>query len=132
GAVGRLLSAVRAMEGAGVRPAVVVLLGPDDPYAVEQITRHADAIPVIGLDLPAGEWTPDALGKSAEEQRDRLEQIARALAPTHSFRGWPTESATSLWHPYTPLRTADPPLPVVAADAEFLTLADGRRVIDGI
>src|SRR6185369_14555018 len=38
----------------------------------------------------------------------------------------------SIWHPYTSLATADDPLPVVGADAEFLSLADGRRLIDGI
>ena len=36
-----------------------------------------------------------------------------------------------VWHPYTSLRAADP-LPVVAAEGEFLELADGRRVIDAV
>jgi adenosylmethionine-8-amino-7-oxononanoate aminotransferase len=38
----------------------------------------------------------------------------------------------SVWHPYTSLRPSAEPLPVVAAEAEFLHLADGRRVIDAI
>jgi adenosylmethionine-8-amino-7-oxononanoate aminotransferase len=37
-----------------------------------------------------------------------------------------------VWHPYTSLRPSAEPLPVVAAEAEFLQLADGRRVIDAI
>jgi adenosylmethionine-8-amino-7-oxononanoate aminotransferase len=39
-----------------------------------------------------------------------------------------------VWHPYTPLdrRATTPPLHVVAADGPWLTLADGRRLLDGI
>src|SRR5262249_18406006 len=37
-----------------------------------------------------------------------------------------------VWHPYTALREADPPLVCVGAKDEFLELADGRRTIDGI
>jgi adenosylmethionine-8-amino-7-oxononanoate aminotransferase len=134
GAVGRSLSAARAMEGAGVRPAAVVLLGPDDPYAVGQVGRHGGGIPVIGLDVPAGEWTPNAIAGGAASQRVRLEQIVKVLAacPTSGGRPIGSPHPPAVWHPYTPLRTPDPPLPVVAADAEFLTLADGRRVVDGI
>ncbi|MGL6094811.1 MAG: adenosylmethionine--8-amino-7-oxononanoate transaminase, partial [Fimbriiglobus sp.] len=40
--------------------------------------------------------------------------------------------ARFVWHPYSSLRPTVPPLPVVAADAEFLHLADGRRVIDAV
>jgi adenosylmethionine-8-amino-7-oxononanoate aminotransferase len=38
----------------------------------------------------------------------------------------------AVWHPYTSLRDPDPPLVSVGAEAEFLHLRDGRRVIDGI
>ena len=37
-----------------------------------------------------------------------------------------------LWHPYAPMPAPVPPLPVVAAEGVRLTLADGRRVIDGM
>ncbi|HEV8629975.1 MAG TPA: adenosylmethionine--8-amino-7-oxononanoate transaminase [Thermoanaerobaculia bacterium] len=37
-----------------------------------------------------------------------------------------------VWHPYTQMATAPPPLPVVAAEGAWLILADGRRVLDGI
>jgi adenosylmethionine-8-amino-7-oxononanoate aminotransferase len=43
-----------------------------------------------------------------------------------------TRDAAYIWHPYTPLRPANPPLPVVSAQAEFLHLADGRRLIDAV
>jgi adenosylmethionine-8-amino-7-oxononanoate aminotransferase len=40
--------------------------------------------------------------------------------------------ARTIWHPYTSLRDPEPPLPVVSAQDEFLYLADGTRLIDGI
>ena len=132
GAVGRTLAAVTALDRHGLRPAAVVLLGPPDGYAEEQIARHADGIAVVGLRPPDGEWTAATLRLAAEHQRERISSALPNQCPT-PFRGDPGGvAASAVWHPYTPLRAADPPLPVVAADAEFLTLADGRRVIDGI
>ncbi len=37
-----------------------------------------------------------------------------------------------LWHPYSPMPAADPPLPVVSAEGVRLRLADGRELIDGM
>ena len=37
-----------------------------------------------------------------------------------------------LWHPYAPMPSALPAVPVVSAAGTTLTLADGRRVIDGM
>src|SRR6185369_16952657 len=45
---------------------------------------------------------------------------------------WQDRDRHCVWHPYSALQGADEPLAVVAAEDEFLTLADGRRVIDGI
>lgn len=45
---------------------------------------------------------------------------------------WQTESARHLWRPYTQMKTAPPPLPVVGAEGVHLTLADGRRLVDGV
>jgi adenosylmethionine-8-amino-7-oxononanoate aminotransferase len=71
--------------------------------------------------------------------------VVRAVARFHGRGGRGTESrgATRIadwldadrrcvWHPYTRLDDADEPLAVVGADAEFLHLADGRRIVDGI
>jgi len=37
-----------------------------------------------------------------------------------------------LWHPYTQMKTAPAPLPVVRAEGVYLYTADGRRLLDGI
>jgi adenosylmethionine-8-amino-7-oxononanoate aminotransferase len=134
GAVGRTLAAVRAMAGVGLRTAAVVLIGPDDPFAAEQIGRHTDGLPVIGLRPPAGVWTPGTLAAAVTGQRGGLEAVRAAVAEGRPVPPEPLldADARTVWHPYTPLRTPDAPLPVVAARDEFLTLADGRQLIDGI
>jgi adenosylmethionine---8-amino-7-oxononanoate aminotransferase len=38
----------------------------------------------------------------------------------------------TVWHPYTQMLTAPPPLPVVRAEGVYLYLEDGRRILDGI
>ena len=37
-----------------------------------------------------------------------------------------------LWHPYTQMLTAPPPLPIVRAQGVYLYTEDGRRILDGI
>ena len=37
-----------------------------------------------------------------------------------------------VWHPYTQMRTAPPPLPVVGGKGVFLYTEDGRTILDGI
>jgi adenosylmethionine-8-amino-7-oxononanoate aminotransferase len=45
---------------------------------------------------------------------------------------WQTNALTHLWPPYTQIKTAEPPLPVVRTDGTHIHLADGRVLIDGI
>jgi adenosylmethionine-8-amino-7-oxononanoate aminotransferase len=45
---------------------------------------------------------------------------------------WLALDRAHVWHPYTQMQTAEPPLPVVRAAGAWLELADGRRVLDGI
>ncbi len=52
---------------------------------------------------------------------------APAAAPA-----WLDADRRHVWHPYTQMQTAPPPLPVVRAEGVYLHLADGRRVLDGI
>jgi adenosylmethionine-8-amino-7-oxononanoate aminotransferase len=51
----------------------------------------------------------------------------RALVPDWLSTGWP-----HIWLPYTQMKTAALPLPVVATKGTRLWLADGRELIDGI
>jgi adenosylmethionine-8-amino-7-oxononanoate aminotransferase len=37
-----------------------------------------------------------------------------------------------VWHPYTQMQTAPPPLPVVRGEGVYLFTEDGRRLLDGI
>ena len=37
-----------------------------------------------------------------------------------------------LWHPYTQMQSAPPPLPIVRAEGVYLYTEDGRRILDGI
>jgi len=45
---------------------------------------------------------------------------------------WLRLDRAHVWHPYTQMKVADPALPVVCAEGAWLTLAGGRRLLDGI
>jgi len=45
---------------------------------------------------------------------------------------WLTKGAPHVWRPYCQMKTARPPLPVVATQGSRLVLADGRELVDGL
>lgn len=45
---------------------------------------------------------------------------------------WYRDGLASIWLPYTQMKTAHPPLPVVRTQGSRFVLADGRELIDGI
>ena len=47
-------------------------------------------------------------------------------------RGLLDRDRLHLWHPYTQMKTAPPPLPIVSASGVYLHTEDGRRILDGI
>ncbi|MGA2638788.1 adenosylmethionine--8-amino-7-oxononanoate transaminase [Methylocella sp.] len=49
-----------------------------------------------------------------------------------SVPDWFGQGLPHVWLPYTQMRTAPPPLPVVATEGSRIKLADGRELIDGI
>jgi adenosylmethionine-8-amino-7-oxononanoate aminotransferase len=54
------------------------------------------------------------------------------VASKQCHSNWLTNGLPHLWLPYTQMRTAPPPLPVVATQGTRIKLADGRELIDGI
>ena len=45
---------------------------------------------------------------------------------------WTELDRRHVWHPYTQMQSAPPPLPVVRAEGVYLYLEDGRRLLDAI
>jgi len=138
GAIGRTLQALHALAAHDLHPLAVVLMGDPDPFAVEQIVRHWPAMPTYSLSLPRT-WDIEGIAQAAREQACVLQTIASLPPLLESFvppqlpaRDLVVRDRMSVWHPYTSLRDPDAPLVCVGAEAEFLELADGRRVIDGI
>jgi adenosylmethionine-8-amino-7-oxononanoate aminotransferase len=136
GAVGRTLAAMRAMEDYQVVPEFVVLLGPEDPFAAEQIARHGQKTRVLSFPRPEGEWTSEALrtivsGTPETWKVFAREQSAEARTSPGSANLVMRDRAVA-WHPYTSLADPADPLPVASADHEFLHLADGRSLIDAV
>jgi adenosylmethionine-8-amino-7-oxononanoate aminotransferase len=117
----------------------VVLLGSPDPFAVQQIERHAGTA-VFSL-KEAKEWTAENIRAAAETNRDELCLFLAHLGFTAVHAGDRAHNdaadllrrdRAAVWHPYTSLADPDGPLAVVGAEAEYLALADGGRLIDGI
>ena len=45
---------------------------------------------------------------------------------------WLELSRRHVWHPYTQMKTAPPPIPVARAEGVYIETPDGRRILDGI
>jgi adenosylmethionine-8-amino-7-oxononanoate aminotransferase len=144
GAVGRTLQAVAGMNDYGLRPTAIVLLGAPDAFAVRQLERHTGTA-TFSITLSES-WTAESFRATVARNRPELDRLRHRLSVAGVTDPGPaslrpaTEDGpdliardrASVWHPYTALAPLDDPLPVVGADAEFLELADGRRLIDGI
>ncbi len=128
GAMGRTLQCVTALRTENIHPVAAVLLGKPDPFAEEQISKHA-AILVCAL-TPPTLWTPAGIALAAQTQASTLDHLRATIRPLITHHS--PLPITNVWHPYTPLLGADEPLMCVGAQDEFLKLADGRRVIDAI
>src|SRR5262249_35715926 len=73
GTIGRTLQCLQALRIHGVHPIAVVLLGPLDEFATEQIRRHSPEAPVYCLQSPRA-WTREEIRRSATEQKVPLEE----------------------------------------------------------
>lgn len=134
GAIGRTLAALRVLDGLGSDVRAVALVGSADPYAETEIHKHS-ALPVFGL-RPPERWDHAGLAAAVAEQREALDRIRSAVeylpTPAPPADELVRRDRAAVWHPYTSLADPDDPIPVVGARHEFIELADGRRLIDGI
>jgi adenosylmethionine-8-amino-7-oxononanoate aminotransferase len=153
GAIGRCRTMLRALRTEGIVPRAVVLVGPEDSYAEVEIAR--EGVAVFGI-RGLGDWTSERLRDAAVAQSETFDAIEsllderRGLSPSDGLKreaatrstgtspaarqedDWLAADRRCVWHPYTSLDDPDEPLAVVGADAEYLHLADGRRIIDAI
>ncbi|WP_020474016.1 adenosylmethionine--8-amino-7-oxononanoate transaminase [Zavarzinella formosa] len=130
GAIGRTLACLKSLSVEGIIPAAVVLLGPDDPYAVEQIGRRSP-VPVFSLDVPKV-WDRDGFQCIVTARRQVFADLEQVLKAPEKQRNLILRDRAAIWHPYTSLKDPLDPLPVVAAEAEYLILEDGRKIIDAV
>jgi adenosylmethionine-8-amino-7-oxononanoate aminotransferase len=135
GAIGRTLSCFRSIEDFAIRPRAVVLLGEPDEFAAEQIWKIG-GVRVISLRQPES-WDHVGIHLAAREQLAALQKLHQVVSQPVGVEAVDDETILQrdrqhVWHPYTSLLDPDGPLPVVGAQDEFLHLADGRRLIDGI
>jgi adenosylmethionine-8-amino-7-oxononanoate aminotransferase len=132
GAVGRTLQAVAGLKEFGLRPAAIVLMGPGDAYALDRIERLCGAS-TFSIATPDA-WDVAAVRRAAAANAAELERLLNLLnaVPPESTADLIRRDRAAVWHPYTPLVDADDPLPVISAREEFVELADGRRLVDGI
>jgi adenosylmethionine-8-amino-7-oxononanoate aminotransferase len=59
-------------------------------------------------------------------------QMAENTRENRAPPDWYADGVAHVWLPYTQMKTARPPLPVVATNGARISLADGRELIDGI
>jgi adenosylmethionine-8-amino-7-oxononanoate aminotransferase len=132
GAIGRTLQCLEALHSHGLFPRAVVLLGAVDEFAIEKISQYGGQIELFSLQPPSA-WTTPALQEAVDQQQDKLHDLRHAFLPLPKTHADLIErDRAAVWHPYTSLRDPDPPLVCTGVQDEFLFLADGQRVIDGI
>lgn len=135
GTINHTLLSLAALQQRGLQCVGVVLNGPPCASARSALAAHG-GVPLVA-EVP---WHD-------EGQRDiaALQRVGRQLLAVASVRKAlldddrrePAEDLAVrdrrvVWHPFTQAQTAAPPLAVRAAQGAWLTLADGRRVLDGV
>jgi len=140
-----------ALAVAGINPAGLVLIGELDEFADNKLLNMASLLPsplasggervrrdsprVVSLSAPAHlglGWRGRGRNGTTCDPRNNPKLVRRCGAIVRRRSDVDPPRPRYGLAPVHSLREADAPLPVVAACDEFLTLADGRRVIDGI
>ncbi|MEN0062414.1 MAG: adenosylmethionine--8-amino-7-oxononanoate transaminase [Myxococcota bacterium] len=123
GTLNHTLSTLRAIRADGIVPVGLILVGPAHPENERDLPRLG-GVPVLArLDRAT---LPDDAPKLAASLRQQLDQASPG--PVRS----PGREAEGLWHPFTQLKGFVPRGNVVRAEGAWLTLGNGRRVLDGI
>lgn len=116
---------LRALAAAGADVLGVVLCGPRHAANEASLARMHPGLAITSYDLDAR--ADDAPAHLATWLLNTVDVHTSTTSP----RAWLDLDTRHVWHPYTQHETAPPPLPVVAARGVHLTLADGRRLVDG-
>ncbi|QVL32614.1 adenosylmethionine--8-amino-7-oxononanoate transaminase [Telmatocola sphagniphila] len=134
GAIGRTIQTKIALDSQNSPLAAVVLVGPADPFAEEQIRKYCPELLVLNLQMPSDEWTAESLQQAVAAQKAKLAKLLELNERTNdsSDPRLIERDRQVIWHPYTSLADPQEPLAVESVDAEFIHLPDGRRLIDGI
>lgn len=135
GTLNHTLLTLEAARRRGLAVAAVVVSRPPTDAVAEALCAHGGA-PVLVLpraddpdDVPAlaRRWLEDPAVRAFVE-RLAVDPAAATRGPADLL----ARDAATVWHPYTQHGLGRPPLPVVGGSGAWLTLADGRRVLDGI
>ena len=74
GAIGRVLQTLKSIDDSFCCIFAVVLLGPKDDYAVQEISKRHPAIPVFSIALP-NSWDQKGLEEAKDSQSELLSQL---------------------------------------------------------
>ena len=85
GAIGRTLQTLHALKAHAVAVAAIVLFGPADAFAVEQLARHWPEAGLFSLEPPK-RWDQEGIAQAADEQRAVLADL-EALCVKLAGRG---------------------------------------------
>ncbi len=131
GGVGRMITTIEALGSYGVKPKAIALFG-EDAWTINELSTRL-SVPLFNLSPPT-DWTIEGIKQCALSQTVQFAGLANCLIanPGRTQAELVRLDAERIWHPYAPTRQREAPLAVVAAQDEFVTLADGRVVVDAI
>jgi adenosylmethionine-8-amino-7-oxononanoate aminotransferase len=143
GTINHTLLTLAALRARGLAVAAVVLCGPPNPENRLAIQRFGGVAAVFDLEPMAPLGRDELAAVAAGFDRDGCLAPWLRPAPAGPIAGgrgitpdrpppWVEDDRRHVWHPYTQMQTAPPPLPVVRAEGVYLHTADGRRLLDGI
>lgn len=136
GTINHTVLTLEALRARGIEPCGVILAGEpnaDNREAIERFGRCR----VIG-ELPWLESLDSPAVRNAALGVDPRGSLAahltpRATPPTEAGApAWLAADHDHVWHPYTPLQPAAPPIAIARGEGAYLHTVDGRRLLDGI